>query len=441
MSHRNNKTKKVSRNNPSIVDYLNGQGQASDYNSRATLAGQQGIQNYTGTAQQNTQLLNQLRQPTQALPPVATLPSTPAPTTTVPPLNQNLGTVPIDSLNTPPSAINLPDNSVPQPTTAPVDVGQLATNYADLFKQDSALQDKLAKEQAVFQGLTGKSLSQEQRRAQLEQIGGVGAKRAQVQDLVSQLRNMNTQAKIADLNTQDRLAPMFAITGEQAAIERQRTVKALGTSAQIEAMQGNISSALDLVDRQIQAEFVPLQAQLEVSRQRLEAIRGQIKTDTSVRGKAVLLALDEKARQVRTQEKQLEVWKSDRKDIQLLALNAAQNGADTLTLKAIQEAGSIEEAIQRGGTLVLDPKDLLEQQKVKQKMKLDIIGQKLDVAKLKIENKKKSGGGSSTTKVTATQLKQFINQQIASTEFQALSQEDKQLYIRSQGGDPYNFGF
>jgi|GEM_PF-6860709 len=55
---------------PSIIDYLNSIGKPSSYSSRATLAQQQGITNYAGTATQNTQLLNQLRgaatqQPTQ----------------------------------------------------------------------------------------------------------------------------------------------------------------------------------------------------------------------------------------------------------------------------------------------------------------------------------------------------------------------------------------
>ena len=45
----------------SIVDYLKSVGQASDYTSRATLAAQKGITNYTGTAAQNTQLLGMLR--------------------------------------------------------------------------------------------------------------------------------------------------------------------------------------------------------------------------------------------------------------------------------------------------------------------------------------------------------------------------------------------
>ncbi len=45
----------------SIVDYLNSVGKASDYASRAQMAQQMGIQNYSGTAAQNTQMLNALR--------------------------------------------------------------------------------------------------------------------------------------------------------------------------------------------------------------------------------------------------------------------------------------------------------------------------------------------------------------------------------------------
>ena len=45
----------------SIVDFLKSAGQASDFASRTKLAGQYGITNYIGTAQQNTQLLNLLK--------------------------------------------------------------------------------------------------------------------------------------------------------------------------------------------------------------------------------------------------------------------------------------------------------------------------------------------------------------------------------------------
>ena len=53
--------KQSSSNNGSIVDYLAGKNQAFDKASRAKLAADNGIENYTGTAQQNTDLLNKLR--------------------------------------------------------------------------------------------------------------------------------------------------------------------------------------------------------------------------------------------------------------------------------------------------------------------------------------------------------------------------------------------
>lgn len=65
----------------SIVDYLKSVGKPSDYSSRAVLAQQKGITNYTGTAEQNLKLLGILRTPTPA--PIAPAPTpTPTPTST-----------------------------------------------------------------------------------------------------------------------------------------------------------------------------------------------------------------------------------------------------------------------------------------------------------------------------------------------------------------------
>ena len=52
----------------SIVDYLKAQGKDSSFGARSTLAAQKGIQNYTGTAKQNIQLLGILQTPAPANP-------------------------------------------------------------------------------------------------------------------------------------------------------------------------------------------------------------------------------------------------------------------------------------------------------------------------------------------------------------------------------------
>ena len=67
----------------SIVDYLKSTGQGSSYSDRAKLAKQYGIENYTGSAQQNTQLLGILQSgggagaqpPAQQQPPSGTTPN------------------------------------------------------------------------------------------------------------------------------------------------------------------------------------------------------------------------------------------------------------------------------------------------------------------------------------------------------------------------------
>lgn len=63
----------------SIVDYLKSQGQATDFASRAVLAKSKGISGYTGSADQNTQLLNMLRNSAPAPAPVAQPSGSPAP--------------------------------------------------------------------------------------------------------------------------------------------------------------------------------------------------------------------------------------------------------------------------------------------------------------------------------------------------------------------------
>lgn len=57
---------------PSVVDYLSSIGKSTDFNSRSSLAKQYGIANYSGTAQQNTELLNKLRANQQSTSPVTT---------------------------------------------------------------------------------------------------------------------------------------------------------------------------------------------------------------------------------------------------------------------------------------------------------------------------------------------------------------------------------
>ena len=106
-------------NPTSIVDYLKSTGQASDFASRSALAAQKGIQNYAGTAEQNTRLLGILRTPAPVAPtPVPPTPQAPAPTPQPPPV------VPPAPPTQPPPAVPpapvTPQQAPPAPAPSPV---------------------------------------------------------------------------------------------------------------------------------------------------------------------------------------------------------------------------------------------------------------------------------------------------------------------------------
>lgn len=123
---------------PSIVDYLRSVGQANDFASRSQLAAQNGIQNYTGTAQQNTQLLSTLRggssnpiaptqQPTAS--PAPSTPTTPQSDTSAPTATPEVVTQP--DLGTQVDNILAKYGITPPTNTAENPI----TSFADVYKQ------------------------------------------------------------------------------------------------------------------------------------------------------------------------------------------------------------------------------------------------------------------------------------------------------------------
>lgn len=112
----------------SIVDYLNSTGQASDYNSRAKLAQQVGISGYSGSVQQNTDLLNILNNRNASQP--ATQPSNGF---TVPPSQYSLVSQPIPSSSAITSAPITSSNLAPAPAyNLPAPVNNYPTTSANL---------------------------------------------------------------------------------------------------------------------------------------------------------------------------------------------------------------------------------------------------------------------------------------------------------------------
>ncbi len=221
----------------SIVDFLKSQGQPSDFNSRAILARDAGIQNFIGTAEQNTELLGILRDETAPVAPAGgpAVPEVAGPKTS-------------DG-----RPINADTGGVIEPPPAP-DVSQ-------------ATQDRVTAAETAFQASQGLSA---------EQIANQEAQNQIAAGLQSGLAK-----------TADQPIPLPFITGQQAS--QQRSALALQTPLiqQAAILQAKRMSALEA------SRFALERADVAVAGERAEA-RESRQFAESQRRFAIEVGLDER---------------------------------------------------------------------------------------------------------------------------------------------------
>ena len=208
------------------------------------------------------------------------------------------------------------------------------------FGVDEAQQKKTAVEQRIEELGVGLEKAPERIKT-LEEEQEIGAKRAQITDLESQLQSIIAQQKTIPLQLQEE-ARGRGITAEglrplETARLRTNAIRALGVSATLQAAQGNLATALDLIDRQVELEFGQKELELERRREQLDLIREDLSIAEKKRADALDRALDREEQEIAEQ-------KQTRLNIQNMALQAAQAGADAQTIRAIQNARSIEDA-------------------------------------------------------------------------------------------------
>ena len=129
----------------SIVDYLKSEGKDSSYSARKILAQQYGITNYSGTAAQNTQLLNAMRNGQKT------------PVQTVAPTVQNVGSTNL-SAYTPSAATNQKKTIADNAASAVANYGAYQSNYTD---QLNSLYDQIINQKPFSYDLNGDMLYQQ----------------------------------------------------------------------------------------------------------------------------------------------------------------------------------------------------------------------------------------------------------------------------------------
>lgn len=247
---------------------------------------------------------------------------------------------------------------------APVQVPQYnerpIPTYAELqqmFAQPTAEQTAARNEETGLLGTVEEILNKQgtkgQRKGELENQAGIPQLGAQLNEINNQIRGINASAFNETMRSENRQAPTFAILGEQAAIERQKSAQTFGLAAASQALQGNIALAQDNVQRALDAEFGGLESQLEFSKLLLDRNRDRLNRADSNRTKALEFALGERERLL-TEQRQ------DKQSVYDVMSIASKYQAPTAVLNKILASRNPGEALLAAGSYLQDPKAKIE---------------------------------------------------------------------------------
>jgi hypothetical protein len=267
-----------------------------------------------GTQERSTQLLSQAQ---------ALLNPKPIPATTTQPPQQ---------------AVTI----TPPPTTpiAPPDIKTIEQGIASQFAgQEKPLQDREATLEKTIADILLKQTTEGTRTAELENQVGIPDLAKNLTEIQNQIRALNAEAFTQTQNQEGRLAPTFAIAGEQERIQRLNSARQYGLAATAQAMQGSLALARDSVDRAIKAEFGGIESQLKYYEFLYNNNRDKLIQIDEKKAKALELALGERTSQIAEQ-------KETRTQIYNLALGLAQNGASSALISQLLNSPNLDTALQ-----------------------------------------------------------------------------------------------
>lgn len=197
------------------------------------------------------------------------------------------------------------------------------------------------------------------RRTQLETVAGIPDIEKQLQELYAKdaqyqadLSTIDSQSLQSQLKSEDRLAPTFAINGEQAQAARQATFLRQGininratNAAIIASAQGRLSLAQDYIQRALDTEFKPLESKIAYLKEVLDINKDSLsKAETAQLNQAIT-----------DNQRTYEEAKQNKTDVYSIMLTASKYGADPATIKNILAAPNREQAVVAASKYLQDP--------------------------------------------------------------------------------------
>jgi hypothetical protein len=275
-------------------------------------------------------------------------------------------------MNTPQQPMNVPQYTPPPPDQ--YDLKTILSSLSTPSAAETAAKDEQTSILGEIKGIFDKQGTQSARQLELEQQAGLPDMQKNLNSFLAQINAVNSSAFQATQNAEGRLAPTFAIYGEQAQIERQKSAQTYGLSAAAAALTNNISLAKEYVGKAVDAEFKPLESRLAFAKQLLDINRDTLSDAKNDKLTAIQAVLNERTRILAEQ-------KTEREGIYNLMTTLAQNGVAPEIVKGIQGAKSYSDAITMAAPYMQSP----EQKLALKNAEVDLKIKKLQMDKLNKE--------------------------------------------------------
>lgn len=279
--------------------------------------------------------------------------------------------IPAASLQTTQQPVTVPPFN---PAPAPVipDVATLMGAFNQPTADQTAAQNEQSDILAQTKAILERQGTQAARQGELETQQGLPQLQKQLNEINAQITNLTGSAFSAQQAAEGRLAPTFAIQGEQAQIERQRSAQTFGLAAAAQALQGNIALANDNVQRALQSEFGGLESKLQYQKLLLDLNRDKLSAADQKKAAAFEIQLNERSRLLAEQ-------KTEREGIYNLAATLGQNGISGAVIGQVLNSPSYGDAIRMAAPFLQSP----EQKLALEGAKLDLDLKKIQLATAK----------------------------------------------------------
>lgn len=202
----------------------------------------------------------------------------------------------------------------------------------------TAKNNTLSSIEQLYQKLGTKSSE----KARLEQEAGIPGLNEQITELNAQMTSVDSQTKQQLLYAQGQGGLGTQVNAATAEIARQGAIRMLPLSAAASALTGQLALAQDKVSKALEAEFEPVNAQIEYYKTLLQDNYETLSSADKKRADAYNNILAE-------YKLEQENARADKQQIYQVMLEAAKNGADNQTINAILGSTSPDGALRAAG--------------------------------------------------------------------------------------------